>query len=75
MNLTDRNACFVAFNELCVEVDQSELLNSEECQYWVFERGYRAAIQDLLNILESGVQEQKFTSPKLQSIADKLAFH
>lgn len=75
MNLTDRNACFFAFSNLCDEISQSELVNSEDCQYWVFERGYRAAVQDLLNIMESGVQNQKFTSPKLQSIADKLVYH
>lgn len=47
-------------------------MNTDECQYWVFERGYRAAIQSLIEIKETGVQQKRFGSPKLQAIADKL---
>jgi hypothetical protein len=75
MNLTDRNACFTAFSNLCDEASESSLLDTEDCQYWVFERGYRAAIQDLLHILEAGGQNQKFELPKLQHIADNLVYH
>lgn len=75
MNLNDRHACFIAFSNLCEEVGQSDLLNSEDCQYWVYERGYRAAIQDLLNIIQSRALGQKLASPELQSIAHHLVFH
>jgi hypothetical protein len=43
-----------------------------ECQYWVFERGYRAAVQELMTIAETGVQMKKFVSPKLQNFAERL---
>ena len=73
MEASDRNACMEAFDVL-----QGELLNSkqttEQCPYWVFERGYRAAIQELMEIAETGVQVKKFVSPKLQSLAERLVY-
>lgn len=61
-----------AFKLLCDELERSDLMNTDECQYWVFERGYRAAIQSLIDIMETDQQQKKFGSPKLQAIADKL---
>ena len=72
MEVTDYCASMDAFNKLCDEISGSQLAGVEECQYWVFERGYRAAIQSLLEIMETGEQTRKFTSPALQAIADKL---
>ncbi len=72
MEATDRNACMEAFLVLFDEVQGNE--NAHECQYWVFERGYRAAVQELMEIAETGVQVKKFVSPKLQSLAERLIY-
>jgi hypothetical protein len=72
MKITDNNAAMEAFNELCDELESSEIIGTEEAQYWVFERGYRAAVQEFIEIMETGVVRKKFTSPKLQAIAEKL---
>jgi hypothetical protein len=75
MEATDRNACLEAFNVLQVELKidfQHDDKTSEDCPYWVFERGYRAAVQELMDIAETGVQVKKFVSPKLQSLAERL---
>ena len=47
MESTDGNACFKAFNDLCENLAHSELAVSEEFNYWVFERGYMAALHAL----------------------------
>ena len=39
----DANACMDAFCALCEELVINELLSMDECQYWVFEHGYRSA--------------------------------
>ncbi len=46
---TDSTAekCMEAFKKICDEADQSELTSSEECHYWVFEQGYKAAILEI----------------------------
>ena len=72
MEAISRNSCYEAFCRLCDEESENKLVGSEDFQYWMFERGYRAAVQGLLDILESKNQAVKFESPKLQSIADKL---
>ena len=40
-------ACFKAFNILCENLAQSELATAEELNYWVFERGFMAALHAL----------------------------
>ena len=75
MNITDYSASMEAFKALCEEIENDTLIGPEECQYWVFERGYRAAIQELMTIMETGEQARKFASPKLQAMADKLIAH
>lgn len=72
MNFNDNSAAMDAFKVMCDELERSELMNTDECQYWVFERGYRSAIQNLIEIMETGVQAKKFGSPKLRALADKL---
>lgn len=72
MSFNDNSSAMEAFKVLCDELECSDLMNTDECQYWVFERGYRAAIQNFIDIMETGVQHKKFGSPKLQAIADKL---
>ena len=39
----DANACMNAFCKLCEEAVLSELITAEECQYWVFEHGFKSA--------------------------------
>ena len=39
----DANACMDAFCKLCEEAVVSELITAEECQYWVFEHGFKSA--------------------------------
>lgn len=70
--VTDCCAPCEAFNDLCEEVSESALVGVDECQYWVFERGYQAAVTGLLQIMKSGTQKKKFTSPELQALAEKL---
>ena len=38
-----------SFKKTCDQADQSELVSSEECNYWVFEQDYKAAMQALTN--------------------------
>jgi hypothetical protein len=75
MEKKDRNSCYEAFSRLCEEETANELASSDEFQYWMFERGYRAAVQGLLEILETKEQRVKYVSPKLQALADKLLTH
>lgn len=72
MQSKDRNSCYEAFSRLCEEEAVNPLVSTEEFQYWMFERGYRAAIAGLLEIMESNSQPEKFASPKLQALANKL---
>ena len=36
-----------AFKKICDEADQSVLISSEACHFWVFEQGYKAAILEI----------------------------
>ena len=38
----EANACMNAFYALCEELALNELASVDECQYWVYERGYRS---------------------------------
>jgi hypothetical protein len=38
----DANACMDAFCALCEEFAINDLMSLDECQYWVFELGYRS---------------------------------
>jgi hypothetical protein len=48
MGFTDGDVCLVAFNNLCDELSVSKLAGLDERQYWMFERGYRAALEELI---------------------------
>ena len=58
MKDTDCNTCFKAFNVLCEELDTSELVTTEDFQYWVFERGYEAAMQRMIETNRTGQLEK-----------------
>ncbi len=47
MNNDEADKCMDAFKEICEEADHSELVGSEGCAYWVFERGYQAGMQEM----------------------------
>ena len=47
MNNDEADKCMDAFKDICEEADRSELVGSDECAYWVFERGYLAAMQEM----------------------------
>ena len=49
LSCTEAEQCMQSFKKTCDQADQSELISSEECNYWVFEQGYKAAMQALLN--------------------------
>ena len=58
MKLMDENICLTAFNALCEELTTSKLVDLEECQYWLFERGYNAAVEELIqNIAVAATME------------------
>ncbi len=48
MSITESNLCLDAFNRLCDELNVSKLLSKEECQYRVFESGYKAALEEMI---------------------------
>ena len=48
----DANACISAFGKFCEETERNELTSSEEFQYWVFELGYKAAMQEVAKIIQ-----------------------
>ena len=47
MKNAEADKCMDAFKSICDEADRSELVGSDECAYWVFERGYEAAMQEM----------------------------
>jgi hypothetical protein len=51
MNNYDAEACMKAFTSLCAEVETNPLASTEDCQYWVFERGYKAAMEEILKVI------------------------
>ena len=52
MNNHEADKCMDAFKEICEEADCSELVGSDECAYWVFERGYLAAMQEVAKVIQ-----------------------
>jgi hypothetical protein len=48
----DINACLSAFGNLCKEADYHELVNEDNYQYWIFERGYQAAMQEVAKVVK-----------------------
>ncbi len=74
MNDYDVNACMNAFVKLCEESERSELVSSEECQYWVFERGYQAAMLGMANVLKVG-QIEKNLVLALTTNTDTITMH
>ena len=75
MNITDSNLCLDAFNHLCEELNASKLLSKEECQYSVFERGYKAALEEMIaNITIATTPQGKITLEEIY-LAKKTSVH
>jgi hypothetical protein len=70
--MADRNVCMEAFERLCADVntDKKSAINQDD--YWLFELGFRSAIEELLNIADSGAQARQFVSPRFQMLADRI---
>lgn len=70
--MSGHNVCMEAFERLCADVstDKKSAINPED--YWLFELGFRSAIEELLNIADTGTQTRKFGSPRFQMLADKI---
>ncbi len=58
MNVADGNACLEAFNKLCEELETTDLVSLGECQYWQFERGYKAALEKLISNISMAAKSQ-----------------
>ena len=74
MNNYDVNACLNTFSQLCDDTERSELVSAEECQYWVFEAGYMAAMQVMMNTISSG-KTDNVTSHLEEAIKNRLTLH
>lgn len=74
MNDYDVNACMNAFSSFCDEVERNELVSMDDCQYWVFEQGYKAAMEDMVKTIQAG-QLEKTPLQLLQAVTSKQALH
>ena len=74
MNDYDVNACMSAFGKFCDEVEGSELVSNDDCQYWVFELGYKAAMEEMMKTIQAG-QLEKSPLELLQTVTSKQALH
>ena len=75
MNMTESNLCLDAFNRLCDELDASKLLSKEECQYWIFERGYIAALEEMISNISIATNSQGKISLEEVYLAKKSSAH
>ena len=75
MQLADENICLNAFNALCEELATSNLVGLEECQYWLFERGYNAAVEELIQNISVAANMENPALLEQTYLAKKLATH
>ena len=70
--MTDRNVCKEAFDRLVEDVkdDKRSAINPDD--YYLFELGFRSAIEELLAIADSGNQTRQFVSPRFQMLAERI---
>jgi hypothetical protein len=69
MNLAGHNICLEAYTKLCDELTTSNLVSIDECQYWVFERGYRAALEELISNISIAAKSQNRLSLEQKYLA------
>lgn len=70
--MAERNVCMEAFERLCEDVNADKKSAIDESDYWLFELGFRSAIEELLSIADTGSQRRKFVSPRFQMLADRI---
>jgi hypothetical protein len=70
--MAEYNACMEAFKRLCEDVNTDKKSAIDQSDYWLFELGFRSAIEELLIIADSGAQTREFVSPRFQMLADKI---
>ena len=58
MSITESNLYLDAFNHLCDELDVSKLLSKEMCKYWIFERGYITALEEMISNISIATKSQ-----------------
>jgi hypothetical protein len=69
----DANACMSAFSKFCDEAERNELVSNEDYQYWVFERGYRAAMLEVAKVMQLS-QSGRSVDLNLQLTANRAAY-
>lgn len=74
MNNYDANACMNTFSQLCDEVERRELVSAEECQYWVFEAGYKAAMDEMIKTIAISKTEA-LTALAATPVVARLSLH
>lgn len=70
--MAEHNVCKDAFDKLCADVNADSKSAINEADYWLFELGFRSAIEELLNIADAGEQSRKFVSPRFQMLAERI---
>jgi hypothetical protein len=70
--MADQNVCKEAFDRLCEDVNSDKKSAIDESDYWLFELGFRSAIEELLAIADAGSQTRKFVSPRFQMLAERI---
>lgn len=70
--MAEYNACMEAFEKLCEDVGTDKRSAIDQSDYWLFELGFRSAIEELLSIADTGTQTKAFVSPRFQMLADKI---
>ena len=74
MNDDDANLCMSAFGKFCEATEHNELTSSDEYQYWVFERGYLAAMQEVAKVIQLR-HAGRSVDLDLQMTANRAAYH
>jgi len=72
MTMSELNVCKEAFNKLCEDVNADIKAEIKESDYWLFELGFRSAIEELLTIVDAGEQSREFVSPRFQMLAERI---
>lgn len=70
--MAEQNVCKEAFDKLCDDVNAETRAEIKEEDYWLFELGFRSAIEELLTVADSGEQSRKFVSPRFQMLAERI---
>jgi hypothetical protein len=63
-----------AFSNFCDEAERSDLVSIDDCQYWVFERGYKAAMAEIIDTIVAGKTETLDLLTQVPAV-NKLAMH